>query len=318
MNTERMIRIIAGSFILISLALGVPASPLFVSQYWLVVYGVRWREPAAERVHPLLLDGDHSAEARRPVGGAIGSQRDGLGCRNSVSRLERVGEIRLYPVLRRSQAGHRVSRAPPAEGQSNVAMPYAHRPLSISLWTVSIGLRRPPSEFGVRHYSTLILPAWMKALSGLRETAAVMAEPGGKRLPAYAFVDYHQIDSGLNESGPYLGSFCGIDRPNNWTGLSAKEKSERKERWMDRLIADLDREFPGIASAVVHREMATAAFGLALLVYLARHGALNGGAVAQQDVELAAAKTGLPRRARIRAGTRRGWLMDTPASAGSA
>ena len=98
----------------------------------------------------------------------------------------------------------------------------------------------------------------MKALSGLRETGAVMAEPGGKRLPAYAFVDYHQIDSGLNESGPYLGSFCGIDRLNNWTGLSAKEKSERKERWMDRLIADLDREFPGIASAVVHREMATA------------------------------------------------------------
>ena len=27
---------------------------------------------------------------------------------------------------------------------------------------------------------------------------------------------------------------------------------------MDRLITDLDREFPGIASAVVHREMATA------------------------------------------------------------
>ena len=27
---------------------------------------------------------------------------------------------------------------------------------------------------------------------------------------------------------------------------------------MDRLIADLDREFPGIAGAVVHREMATA------------------------------------------------------------
>ena len=35
MNTERMIRIIAGSFVLISLALGVSASPLFVSEYWL-------------------------------------------------------------------------------------------------------------------------------------------------------------------------------------------------------------------------------------------------------------------------------------------
>lgn len=35
MSTERMIRVIAGSFILISLALGVSASPLFVSPYWL-------------------------------------------------------------------------------------------------------------------------------------------------------------------------------------------------------------------------------------------------------------------------------------------
>ena len=35
MSIERMIRIIAGSFILISLALGVAGSPLFVSAYWL-------------------------------------------------------------------------------------------------------------------------------------------------------------------------------------------------------------------------------------------------------------------------------------------
>jgi len=35
MSIERMIRIIAGSFILISLALGVSGSPLFVNQNWL-------------------------------------------------------------------------------------------------------------------------------------------------------------------------------------------------------------------------------------------------------------------------------------------
>jgi hypothetical protein len=35
MDTNRMIRIIAGTFVMISLALGAPASPLFVSQYWL-------------------------------------------------------------------------------------------------------------------------------------------------------------------------------------------------------------------------------------------------------------------------------------------
>lgn len=35
MDTNRMVRIIAGIFILISLALGVPESPLFVSKYFL-------------------------------------------------------------------------------------------------------------------------------------------------------------------------------------------------------------------------------------------------------------------------------------------
>jgi hypothetical protein len=35
MTTERLIRIFAGAFVLISLALGAPASPLYVSSYWL-------------------------------------------------------------------------------------------------------------------------------------------------------------------------------------------------------------------------------------------------------------------------------------------
>ncbi len=35
MNTNRMVRIFAGAFVLISLALGVPGSPLFVSSNWL-------------------------------------------------------------------------------------------------------------------------------------------------------------------------------------------------------------------------------------------------------------------------------------------
>lgn len=35
MNAERIVRIVAGGFIMLSLALGVAASPLFVSQYFL-------------------------------------------------------------------------------------------------------------------------------------------------------------------------------------------------------------------------------------------------------------------------------------------
>ncbi len=35
MNAERIVRIVAGTFILISLLLGVEASPIFVSKYFL-------------------------------------------------------------------------------------------------------------------------------------------------------------------------------------------------------------------------------------------------------------------------------------------
>lgn len=36
MNAERIVRIVAGTFILITLTLGVEASPLFVSKYFLL------------------------------------------------------------------------------------------------------------------------------------------------------------------------------------------------------------------------------------------------------------------------------------------
>ena len=36
MNSERIVRIVAGSFILLSLALGIEASPVFVSKYFIL------------------------------------------------------------------------------------------------------------------------------------------------------------------------------------------------------------------------------------------------------------------------------------------
>ncbi|MCV2369646.1 YgaP family membrane protein [Roseateles oligotrophus] len=35
MSSWQIVRVVAGAFILLSLALGVPGSPLFVSQWWL-------------------------------------------------------------------------------------------------------------------------------------------------------------------------------------------------------------------------------------------------------------------------------------------
>ena len=40
MTSWRIVRIFAGTFILVSLLLGAPASPFFMSQWWLVLYGL--------------------------------------------------------------------------------------------------------------------------------------------------------------------------------------------------------------------------------------------------------------------------------------
>src|SRR5215468_1048092 len=77
-------------------------------------------------------------------------------------------------------------------------------------------------------------------------------------MPPYGFVAYDQIDSGLNQNAPYLVSMVGVDRLENWADIDAGARQTRKERWMDRIIADLDSQFPGIAAAVVQREMSTA------------------------------------------------------------
>jgi phytoene dehydrogenase-like protein len=165
--------------------------------------------------------------------------------------------VEYAPVVFGNAAPMRLAEMMPEDRRSAFLAPYASWHPSISLWTVSIGLKRPPAEFGVSSYSTFILPPWLRTLEGLRESGAILGEDGA-RLPPYVFVDYQRIDSGLNANGVCLGSFCGTDRLENWASLSAEAKHARKAYWMERLTADLNQEFPGIAEAIVHREMATA------------------------------------------------------------
>ena len=82
---------------------------------------------------------------------------------------------------------------------------------SISLWTISLGLNRHSRDFGVEHYSTSILPAWLTTLSSFRDAAAVPGEDLDRITP-YGFVAYDQIDSGLNTEAPYLAALVGADR----------------------------------------------------------------------------------------------------------
>jgi hypothetical protein len=58
MNTERLIRIFAGAFILVSLALGVEASPLFYSRHllWFTAFvGANLLQSGFSRFCPLEL-----------------------------------------------------------------------------------------------------------------------------------------------------------------------------------------------------------------------------------------------------------------------
>jgi len=113
----------------------------------------------------------------------------------------------------------------------------------------------------VRSYSTFVIPDWMRSLSQMHEASALMASAAslrGGRVPYYVLVDYSHINSGLNERGPFVVSLCSGDRLENWVSLDAEIVKARKEEWMDCVIADLDRRFPGMAGAIVHREMATA------------------------------------------------------------
>jgi len=210
---------------------------------------------------------DRLADLIREAGGVVETGRAADALLVEGARIVGVGhcardgsdpQVDYAPVVFGNAAPQRLAEMLPEDRRQGFLAPYAARRTSISLWTISIGLSRPPSDFGVRHYSTFIIPSWVETLGQYREVGALMGGEPSDRVPPYAFVDFHRIDSGLNPSPPYLGSFCSIDRLENWTGLDHDARQARKEFWMDRLIGDLDREFPGIAGAVVQREMATA------------------------------------------------------------
>ncbi|HXP76979.1 MAG TPA: NAD(P)-binding protein [Stellaceae bacterium] len=210
-----------------------------------------------DRLVSLIRAAGGVAESGREVGALVMDRHriTGVGHRARGGGDARVDTA---PVAFGNAAPQRLAEMLPQEWREIFLAPYQRRRLSISLWTLSLGLSRPAGEFGVTHYSTCIFPDWMRSIDAYREASAILAEDPGDRLPPYVFVDYRRIATGLNEAGPFLGSFCGVDRVENWADLPADRKRERRERWMDRLIGDLDRHFPGIAGAVVHREMATA------------------------------------------------------------
>lgn len=160
------------------------------------------------------------------------------------------------PVVLANTAPHNlVGMLPDGEGRA-VAGHYGHRPLSLALWSIGVGFDRPPSEFGVRSYSTWIFPDWFRSLSDLERSPDLLkADPDG-RLPHFIIADYSRFDSGL-PAPPYTASINGLDRIDVWEGLTPEQERDRRERWTERVLRELDRHFPGLAASVVHAEMTT-------------------------------------------------------------
>jgi all-trans-retinol 13,14-reductase len=130
---------------------------------------------------------------------------------------------------------------------------------SISLFNVSLALSRPASDFGVAAYSTFIYPERMRRFSDWPHAAAAFAKDPPDVMPPYVIADYGRLDSGLRQPGdPYLVSLCGVDRLAWWGGLDEAAELARRRRWIEALVADVDRHYPGFAGAVTQSEIATA------------------------------------------------------------
>lgn len=160
------------------------------------------------------------------------------------------------PIVLAGPAPLNIARLLPDTVAPGFGKRYTGRSLSLSLWTIAVGFDRPPSEFGVRSYSTWIFPEWMRSLRELRGSVDLLRDAPGERTPHFVLCDYSSIDSGL-PAPPYVGSIGGLDDVSVWEGLTPEEERDRRQRWTERIIEALDREFPGIAGSVVHAEMTT-------------------------------------------------------------
>ncbi|MGZ4584444.1 MAG: phytoene desaturase family protein, partial [Mycobacterium sp.] len=159
------------------------------------------------------------------------------------------------PVLFGGAAPTVLADALPSEARPAFTAPYKGRRPSISLFSISLGLNRPPRELGITYYSTMLIPDWIDSLSDYARCGELLAGPPGTCMPAVAVVDYSAVDTGLNPQGPHLVSIVGVDRTANWDGMDAEAYRAKRDAWLDALVAEVDRHFPGFAAAVVQREM---------------------------------------------------------------
>jgi phytoene dehydrogenase-like protein len=138
----------------------------------------------------------------------------------------------------------------PAVAAGKLMQNHARQTPSTSLFALTLGVAKPPREFGVAAYSTQLLPPWMKQLADYAQGATLMADEPGGRMPPMSIVDYAAIDSGV-PSPPYVLSILGPDRLSNWDSSDMDAYREKRGRWQDAIVRYLDTHYPGLKDAVV-------------------------------------------------------------------
>ena len=187
---------------------------------------------------------------------------DDEGRTTGVAHTDADGHDRVVecaPVLFGNAAPDVLADALPETYRPAFARQFAGRRPSTSLCSVAVGLSSPAVDLGITGYSTMLLPDWCQRLSDYSEFGRLLAHLPGQSMPGMAVVNYGAIDSGVNIAGNQLVSITAIDRLANWTHCDRASYELKRDAWTDAMIGQVDSFFPGFASAVVHKEMATAA-----------------------------------------------------------
>ncbi|HEY8064002.1 MAG TPA: NAD(P)/FAD-dependent oxidoreductase [Methylosinus sp.] len=134
---------------------------------------------------------------------------------------------------------------------------FGARPLSTSLFCAHYGLSAAPTAVGLTDYSSILLPDRMTAFDQY-DAAGLLADAPKGALPPLGVANFGAIDSGLWETAPVLLSVLGLDRIGNWEGVDRDVARERRELWLDALLARLERDYPGVSALVQERTLLTA------------------------------------------------------------
>ena len=125
--------------------------------------------------------------------------------------------------------------------------------LGVSLYTLYLGFSKNiKTVYGEGTYSTFDFSEF----DSLDTYENSLSQPIENRTKV--FVDYSQIDSGLTDEEKSLGVICGVDYIKDWQGLDDKAYRAKKEALTQILIADLEKDYPGISALVEYAELGTA------------------------------------------------------------